>query len=257
MGNENVHQFFCGGSNFGVLVKDPDSDSTVAIDVPASKPVEDAISETGWNLSDILITHHHLDHIEGLPQIKKKFGANVYGPAKSAEKIGHIDHKLSDRDSFKIGNLDVRVIATPGHTLDMLCFHFPQLRIAFTGDTLFALGCGKVFEGDAGMMWSSLSRLINDLPADTVIYCGHDLTLSNAKFALTVDPDNSQLAKRYEEVQRLTKDGLPTLPTTMELELATNPFLRTQDQSIMNNIGLNGASPEEVFAELRSRKDNF
>ncbi len=252
-----IHQFTCLQDNFGVLVHNQDDGTTIAVDVPEAAPVLAALSEKGWTLSDILVTHHHWDHVQGIAEVKERTGARVHAPALSADQIGGVDAKVEDGKAFQIGAIDIVPIATPGHTLDQISYYLPEANVAFTGDTLFALGCGRVFEGNPAMMWRSLERLIGELPKDTEIYCGHEYTLANARFAVTVDPDNPALKKRLQEITDLRADNRPTLPTTMAIELETNPFLRPQDPGIQKALNMAGAASEAVFAEIRQRKDSF
>lgn len=254
--NVQIRQFPCLSDNFGLIIHDPESGKTVAIDVPDAAPYLAVLEETGWKLTDILITHHHWDHVQGLAELKTATGAHVTGPEKSRLKIDGMDAFVEDGDHVLSGPLRVEAIATPGHTLDQISWHFPELKIAHTGDTLFSLGCGRVFEGDMEMMWASLARLIAKLPEETVIFCGHEYTASNARFALTIDPDNEDLQDRTREVEALRAEGKPTLPTTMAEELLTNPFLRPSSPAIRKTLGLEEASDAEVFAEIRKRKDN-
>lgn len=254
--NVEVRQFSCLSDNFGVLIHDPDSGTTIAIDVPDAAPYLAVLEETGWKLTDILITHHHWDHVQGLGELKARTGAKVTGPDRSREVVPGFDKGVEDGDDILAGPFEIKAIGTPGHTIDQISWYIPSLKLAHTGDTLFSLGCGRVFEGDLEMMWSSLSKLIRLLPTDTTIYCGHEYTAANAKFSLTIDPDNEALKNRAVEVDALRAAGKPTLPTTMEQELATNPFLRAADPGIRKNLGLDNASDADVFAEIRTRKDN-
>jgi hydroxyacylglutathione hydrolase len=248
-------QFPTLSDNYGVLVHDPDSGATASIDAPDAGDVKAALAKKGWTLSHILVTHHHFDHVQGIAELKQETGCRVIGPEAEHSKIPTLDQTLRDGDSFEFGGESVGVISTPGHTLGMINFHFAQSKVIFTGDTLFALGCGRIFEGDADMMWASLSKLAL-LPEDTTIYCGHEYTQANAKFALTIDPENANLVIRAARVDALCADNKPTLPTTLGEELDTNPFLRASDPSIRANLGMEGASDGEVFAEIRKRKDN-
>jgi hydroxyacylglutathione hydrolase len=251
-----IRQFSCLQDNFGVLVHLPESGRTIAFDVPDAAPYLEALAETGWTLTDILITHHHFDHVQGLEALKERTGARAVGPEMSRDTIAGLDEGVGHGDTVTIGGIAFDAIATPGHTLDQISWHAPALKFAHTGDTLFSLGCGRVFEGDMTMMWESLARLVERLPADTAIHCGHEYTLANARFALSVDPDNAALAERAREVEELRAQGKPTLPTTMGRELETNPFLRPGDPAIRARLGLETASDAEVFAEIRRRKDN-
>ncbi|MBS8261857.1 hydroxyacylglutathione hydrolase [Roseibium polysiphoniae] len=251
-----IRQFPCLSDNFGVLIHDPDSGTTIAIDVPDAAPYLAVLDETGWKLSHILITHHHWDHVQGLSELKEKTDAHVIGPERSRQKISGMDATVEDGDKVLTGPFEALAMSTPGHTLDQISWYYPALKFAHTGDTLFSLGCGRLFEGDAEMMWASLDKLKRILPEETVIYCGHEYTQSNAKFALTIDPDNTDLLDRANEVEALRANGKPTLPTTMAQELATNPFLRADEPSLKAALGMADASDANVFAEIRTRKDN-
>ena len=251
-----IHQFTCLDDNFGVLVHDRDSGTTIGIDVPHAGAYEQALEETGWTLTHILITHHHWDHVQGLGELKQKTGAVVIGPARSRQKIAQLDRTVEDGDHVKCGSYEVKAISTPGHTLDQISWYIPSIKMAHTGDTLFSLGCGRVFEGDKEMMWSSLAKLLRELPDDTTIYCGHEYTEANARFSLTIEPDNADLQARAREVASLRASSKATLPTTMALEKATNPFLRAAEASVAAALGMEGKSAAEVFTEIRTRKDN-
>lgn len=253
MADLQFHQFECLSDNYGVLIHSPDTGETASVDAPDALAVERALAEKGWKLSHFLVTHHHADHVQGIAPLKEKYGARVIGPDNAS--IDTVDETVGDGDRFTFAGAPVEVIATPGHTLDMLNFHFPDQGVVFTGDTLFAMGCGRVFEGDPEMMWNSLEKLMK-LPEATTVYCGHEYTLANGRFALTVDPDNEALKDRVKEVESLREAGKPTVPTTMAKELATNPFLRASDPAIRTHLGMADASDGEVFAEIRKRKDN-
>ena len=252
----NIHQFMCRSDNYGVLINDESAGTAATIDAPEAAAIEAALSETGWTLTHIITTHHHYDHVEGHEVLKQKYGCKVIAPAAEASKIPGVDETVRQGDSFMFGNFKVEVIETPGHTLGQVNYFIPDAKVAFTGDTLFALGCGRIFEGTPAQMWSSMKKL-KALPADTVIYCGHEYTLSNAKFAVSVDPENTTLAARLNEIEALRAEDKATLPTTMALELETNPFLRPDDAAIRAHLDMAGASDEAVFAEIRRLKDNF
>lgn len=255
----DIRQFSCLDDNFGVILHLPGDDggATIAIDVPDADPYLAVLKETGWRLTHILVTHHHWDHVQGLLKLKAGTGARVIGPELSRERIEGLDEGVDDGDRVTIGGLEFHAIATPGHTLDQISWWAPAIGFAHTGDTLFSLGCGRIFEGDPAMMWTSMDKLSRLLPDDTRIYCGHEYTLSNARFALAIDPDNNALAARASEVEGLREKGLPTLPTTMAAERATNPFLRAADPAVRASLGMADASDAEVFAEIRRRKDSF
>ncbi len=247
------HQFPCLSDNYGVLVHDAASNTTISVDAPDAGAVRDALAEKGWTLTHILVTHHHADHTQGIDELKTVTGCTVIGPDNS-EIVG-VDRKVADGDVLQLAGDTVSVIATPGHTLDMLNFHFVNAGVLFAADTLFALGCGRVFEGTPEMMWQSLSKLAK-LPGETVVYCGHEYTQANAKFSLTIDGGNKALQDRAAQIDEMRARGEPTVPTTIALELETNPFLRASDPQIRKNLGMEAASDSEVFAEIRERKNN-
>jgi len=252
----DIFMFPCLSDNYGVLVHDPLSGRTAAIDVPDAAAVLDALDRKGWRLTDILTTHHHADHVQGNLEVKAATGCTITGPAGEAGKIPGIDVEVREGDEIDFAGHPIRVIETPGHTLGHIAYHFPMDDVAFVGDTLFALGCGRVLEGTLEQMWGSVEK-VGALPSDTVLYCGHEYTLSNAKFALTVDPDNEKLKARAARIETLRAEDKATLPTTIGEELETNPFLRWDDPSIRKHLGMEKATDAEVFAEIRKRKDNF
>lgn len=257
MSNLQIHQFPCLGDNYGVLLHDEASGMTASIDAPDGQAVLDALKETGWKLTHILVTHHHADHTQGIDAVLGVYGScKVIGPTDTMKRVSSIQQGVDDGDTLDFAGQPVQVIGTPGHTLDMINFYFPEQGVVFTGDTLFAMGCGRVFEGNPAMMWASLEKLMK-LPVDTAIYCGHEYTVANADFAMSVDGNNPALVARVAEVKALRADGKPTLPTNMQLELDTNPFLRAGDAGIRSNLGMENASDAEVFAEIRGRKDKF
>jgi hydroxyacylglutathione hydrolase len=250
----DIRQFLIGAENIGVLIHDPVTKATASIDAGAEAPILQALDQAGWTLTHILVTHHHGDHVAAIPGLKARSGARVIGPAAEAARIPGLDESVAQGDGVRIGALKGVVLETPGHTLGHISFHFPQAGVAFTGDTLFALGCGRVMEGTPAQMWSSLQRLAA-LPDDTQIYCGHEYTLSNGRFALSVDPDNAALQQRMAQVEAARAAGRLTLPTTIVLEKATNPFLRATDPAVAERLGLAGRPAVEVFAALRERKN--
>ncbi|HEV2897569.1 MAG TPA: hydroxyacylglutathione hydrolase [Pseudaminobacter sp.] len=251
-----IEQFMCRSDNFGVLARDEASGLTTLIDAPQEHPILAAIERTGWTPAMILTTHHHGDHVEANLALKQRFGLRIVGPEAEAAKIPGIDDTVEDGSVIPFGDEEIRVIATPGHTAGHVSYHFPKSKVAFTADTLFALGCGRLFEAKAPVMLQSLKKLAA-LPPETTVYCGHEYTQANARFALSVDPTNSALRERAAKIDRLRLEGKPTLPTTIGEELATNPFLRWHDPAIRRNLGMETASDEEVFAEIRKRKDVF
>jgi hydroxyacylglutathione hydrolase len=248
--------FKCLSDNYGVLLHDPDTGATASIDAPEAEPVEKALAQTGWKLTDILVTHHHHDHTAGIVKLKQKYGCHVTAPAKEAGKIPEVDHTVHEGDTVSVGNLAGQVIETPGHTLGHIAYWFPEQQIAFVGDTLFSIGCGRLLEGTPEMMWNSLKKL-RELPNETEIYCGHEYTVANIKFALSIDAHNSVLEARAAQVQQLIEEGAPTIPVTIGDEKLANPFLRADVADLAVDIGMAGKPPVEVFAEIRGRKDRF
>lgn len=251
-----IEQFMCRQDNFGVLLREPKSGAVALIDAPEEAPIMAAIERTGWTPKTILTTHHHTDHVEANLALKRRFNLEIVGPEAEKTKIPGIDRAVKGGGSFKLGEETVQVISTPGHTAGHVSYYFPQSGIVFTADTLFALGCGRLFEAPAAVMFESLKKLAA-LPADTKVYCGHEYTLSNARFALTVDPTNSALKERAARIEKLRAADKPTLPTTIGEELSTNPFLRWHDPAIRRHLGMEKAGDAEVFAEIRKRKDIF
>ena len=255
MANFEYHIYSYLSDNYGVLLHSKMTGDTISIDAGEASPLLSVLKEKGWQLSHLLVTHHHADHVAGLAEIKDKTNCKVIGPAQHS-KIDGLDEKVKDGDVFSIAGSTFQVLHTPGHTLDMLNYYLPDEKIAFTGDTLFTLGCGRVFEGDASMMWNSLQKLMQ-LPEETMIYSSHEYTLANARFAVTIDPNNEQLQQRVEQFKKMREHNKPTVPSLLADELTTNPFLRAGDSSVRSNLQMHDATDAEVFAEIRQRKDNF
>jgi hydroxyacylglutathione hydrolase len=249
-----IHQFACLKDNYGVLIHDPQADVTGSIDAPDPVAVRAALDEKGWRLTHILTTHHHADHTAGNLPLKKATGCTIIGPKNEAARIPGLDDPVGEGDTVAFGNYEVRVLDTPGHTIGHVSYWIPRAHVAFVGDTLFAMGCGRILEGNAEMMWASLKKLAA-LPIDTDLYCGHEYTLANAKFGLTIEPENEALQKRTAAVEALRSDGKPTLPTRVDVELATNVFLRAHKTAIRLRLGLPAAADWKVFAEIRERKN--
>jgi hydroxyacylglutathione hydrolase len=256
MATLQIYQFPCLSDNFGVLIHDPEAGVTASIDAPEAGKVMAALAEKGWRLTHILTTHHHHDHTGGNAELKAATGCRIVGPRNEAGKIPGIDEKVGEGDTVQFGSHRAQVIDTPGHTAGQVNYFIPGARIAFCGDTLFAMGCGRVIEGSPQMMWNSLRKLMA-LPADTSVYCGHEYTQANARFALTIEPDSPALQKRAAEVDALRAQGKATLPTTIGLELDTNPFLRPHVPAIQKRLGMEGRPEWEIFAEIRKRKNRF
>jgi len=251
----HIHQFLCLKDNFGVLIHDPETRHTAAIDAPEAGPILEALAAKEWNLTEILVTHHHLDHIGGIPGLKAKFpAARVIGPAREADKIGKLDQAVGEGDQVTVGHLEAMVLDIPGHTSGHVAYWFEGEDILFTGDTLFAMGCGRGFEEPPNVLFESLMKLAK-LNGEIQVYCGHEYTLANGEFALTIEPNNVLLSDRVAEVRRLRAENKFTLPTTLTIELGTNPFLRADEPSVQQAVGLPGADPVAVFTELRERKN--
>lgn len=247
----------CLSDNYAYLIHDADSGDTALIDAPEADPILEELRNRGWRLGQVLLTHHHWDHVDALPRILEAHaGARVVGAAADAHRLPPLDTPVAEGDTVTVGGEAGTVIDVSGHTVGHIAFHFADSKLAFTADSLMALGCGRLFEGTADQMWHSLSKLAA-LPGDTLICSGHEYTANNARFARTVDPDNSALAERTEQVNAARSVGEATVPSLLSDELATNPFLRAADPGLQAAIGMPGADPVAVFAELRRRKDAF
>jgi hydroxyacylglutathione hydrolase len=250
------HPFICRSDNYGLLVHDHKSGATASVDAPDAAAIEQQLSGLGWRLTHIFTTHHHGDHVEGNLALKQKFGCSIIGPRAEADRIPGIDSQVAGGESFSWAGQEVRVMDCPGHTKGHIAFYMPAEDAVFAADTLFSLGCGRVFEGTMEEMYRSVSQF-GALPPSTRLYCGHEYTQSNARFALSVEPSNAELQQHAAEVDRLRAEGRMTCPTTIGDELKTNPFLRTGSAEIRKTLGLEQADDAQVFAELRHRKDGF
>lgn len=253
----SVHQFLCLTDNYGVLVHDSKTGATAAIDAPEAAPILAALDEKGWRLTDLLITHHHADHIQGAPELKARYPqARIVGPASELARIPGLDFLVAEGDHVRVGSLAASVIETPGHTAGHIVYHFAEDDLLFAGDTLFSLGCGRAFEAPYAVLWGSLLKLAA-LPGETQVYCGHEYTEANARFALTIEKENPVLKDRAEHVAKLRAEKRPTLPTTIAAELAANPFMRAEEPPVKAAVGMPHADPATVFGEIRARKDRF
>ena len=249
-----IRVFTCLSDNFGYLVHDPATNATASIDAPEAAPIIRVLEQEGWTLTDILVTHHHHDHVGGISELKQKYGCRVVAPHHQTTAIAHVDLRVANGDVVKIGDLLARVLETPGHTLDHVSYVFDADKALFAADTLFSIGCGRVFEGTYPMMWESLLKL-RALPDDFSLYCGHEYTAANIKFALNVEPDNAALQARAEAVTRLRAAGKPTIPSLLGDEKQANVFLRADDPAVAIKLRMKGASAADVFGELRERKN--
>lgn len=246
----------CLSDNYAFIAHDAASGETALVDVPEAAPILAALKQRGWSLSHVLLTHHHADHVQGLGDILSEHRARVVGAAADAHRLPPLDLAVAEGDAVHVGTEEGRVLDVSGHTVGHIGFHFPESKAVFTADSLMALGCGRLFEGTAAQMWDSLSKLAA-LPADTVVYSGHEYTQSNGAFAQTVDGGNPELAARIEHIAKARARSEPTVPSMLSLELATNPFLRATDPAVQENVGMPGGDPVSVFAEIRARKDRF
>ena len=246
----------CLKDNYAVLLHDPPTDATAVIDAPDAGPIAKALNDTGWRLTDILVTHHHADHTNGIGALKQQYNCRVVAPRKEAAKIPGVDVTVREGDFVSIGTLVGRTLETPGHTAGHISYWFKSEDLLFVGDTLFSVGCGRIIEGTADMMWQSLTKL-RSLPPETAVYCGHEYTAANVHFALTIEPNNPSLRARAEEVLRLCTAGEPTIPSTIDVEKMANPFLRADIPSVAAAVGLEGSPAEQVFGKIRAMKDKF
>lgn len=251
-----IHQIPCLEDNYGYLIHDLESGLTASIDTPDAGAIERALKDHGWQLDYILNTHHHFDHAGGNLALKAKTGCVIVGSRSDAARIPGIDILVGEGDRFALGSHEARILETSGHTVGHICYVFDADKAAFVGDTLFSMGCGRLFEGTPGQMWTSLQKLIA-LPDDTRVYCAHEYTASNTRFAVTLEPHNAALMARAQTVAALRAGGKPTVPSTIGLEKATNPFLRPASPELRATLGMPTAADADVLGETRRRKDKF
>ena len=246
----------CLSDNYAFLMHDKSSAETMLIDAPEAEPIKNKLDEKGWRLTHVLLTHHHSDHIDGLSSVIKNHQPKIIGSMADRHRLPPLDIEISEGEQIVIGNQHGQVFDVSGHTLGHIAVSFKEAKIVFTGDSLMALGCGRVFEGNNRQMWASLKKL-RALDPEYLICSGHEYTLANARFALTIEPGNIELQKRVKATEKMRSKNLPTVPSKLALEIETNPFLRPQSIEIRKNLGLRDSSDEEVFSEVRLRKDNF
>lgn len=244
----------CLEDNYAFLVHNAQSNETLLVDAPDAPPIKSVLDELGWTLTDILLTHHHWDHVDGLEPLRGS--ARVIGAKADAHRLPPLDVEVSEGDALTLLGYPAEVFDVSGHTIGHIAVHLPVARLLFTADSLMALGCGRLFEGTPAQMWQSLKKL-RALPDETRVCSGHEYTQTNARFAMTIEPANRDLISRIDEISRLRNDQHPTVPSTLGLEKRTNPFLRADDPSLQSAIGLEGAQPQDVFAEIRKRRDTF
>ncbi|HYD23966.1 MAG TPA: hydroxyacylglutathione hydrolase [Croceibacterium sp.] len=249
-----VHQFPCLSDNYGFLLHDPASGETACIDTPDAPACLREAAAKGWRITQVWNTHWHPDHAGGNVAVKAATGCTIVAPRWDASKIPEVDRTVEDGDEVVLGAWRARVIDVGGHTLGHIAYHLPEAGIAFVGDSLFALGCGRMFEGTSTQFWQSLSRL-KALPTETTLYCAHEYSASNARFALHADPGNAELRAYADEIAERRARGEPTVPMRLARELRTNPFLRADDPDMRERWG--GLEPADTFAKLRAAKDEF
>lgn len=246
----------CLSDNYAYLLRDGETGEVAVIDVPDAAPIKAELAARGWTLTQVWLTHHHWDHVDGLSDLLADHPAQVVGAKADAQRLPPLDVAVSEGDQVKLGALTAEVFDVSGHTLNHIAFYVAAAQACFTADSLMALGCGRLFEGTPAQMWGSMQKLMA-LPPETTICSGHEYTASNAKFALTVDPGNSALISRSDEITAARAKGRPTVPSLLATELETNPFLRPADPGIRATLGMQTASDTEVFTEIRKRKDVF
>lgn len=246
----------CRTDNYAFLLHDAGSGQTALIDAPEVPAIAAALDARGWGLTDILITHHHDDHIAGVDALRDLYNPRVIGAAADAHRLPRLDLAVAEGDSFTVCGEQASVFDVSGHTIGHIAFYFAASQMAFTADSLMAMGCGRLFEGTAAQMWANLQKL-RALPAETLICSGHEYTANNARFALTIEPDNAALVARIAAITATRAQGGFTVPSLLSLEMQTNPYLRADHPALAAAIGMTGAEPAEIFAEVRRRKDKF
>lgn len=246
----------CLTDNYAFIIANPATGEAAVVDVPEAAPINAAVKAGGWRLTTVLLTHHHWDHVDGLDGLDHRDSLHVIGAKLDAHRLPPLDQAVSEGDTVTVCGHDATILDVSGHTINHIAFHFPTEKLAFTADSLMALGCGRLFEGTHAQAWNSLKK-IRALPRDTLICSGHEYTQANARFAQALDPHNAELISRIEAVDAARARDQPTVPTTLDLEIRTNPFLRADASDLMAHLSMSDADPADVFAEIRTRKDNF
>lgn len=251
-----IIQIPCRQDNYAVLIHDDKTNQTLLFDAPEHDAIAQVLDANGWQLDHMLITHYHFDHIAGAASLKAQFGGQVYGPKINAHELECLDNPIDESHSLNLLGMNIKILDTPGHKADHICYHLADLKIAIAADVIFSMGCGRILDGTPQKLYHSVEKL-RALPADTLFYCGHEYTTSNGQFALSVEPENPNLQARMAEVKTLRDQNRPTLPTLLSDELKVNPFLRLNSPEIRQKLNMQSASDEAIFAKLRSLKDNF
>jgi hydroxyacylglutathione hydrolase len=246
----------CLADNYAFLVHDRKSGATALFDAPEAWPIQRELESHDWQLTHIFLTHHHGDHIDGVAELVAAYHPEVIGAARDAHRLPPLDTAVEPGASYDLWGREVQVLDAAGHTSGHVAYYVPKAGAVFSGDSLMALGCGRLFEGTPAQMWDTLTRLAA-LPDDTIVCSGHEYTAANARFALTIEPDNAALAARAAQAERARSIGTPTVPSALALEKATNPFLRAGDPAVKAALGMSGAADAEVFASIRAAKDKF
>jgi len=246
----------CLSDNYAFLLHSAETGETALIDAPEAAPILSTLADKGWQLTEIWLTHHHWDHIDGTADLKAATGAKVIGAQADKHRLPPLNHELTEGEPYRFAGHDVHVYDVSGHTVGHIALYVPAASAVFTADSLMALGCGRLFEGTPEQMWASLSKLAA-LPGDTIVCSGHEYTENNAKFATTIDTDSPRLSARIKDIKALRGAGQATVPSTLEEELATNPFLRAHLPQVKNAVGMADATDAEVFGEIRRRKNEF
>lgn len=252
----DIRQIQASSDNYIYLLRDAQEGAVAVVDPTYAAPVIQELERLGWTLTHILNTHHHADHTGGNLELKQRYGAEVIGARIDEARLPGLDRPVGENDIVRLGASGANVLELPGHTRGHVAYWFSDADCVFCGDTLFALGCGRMFEGSPAQMWDSLCKL-RSLPLETKVYCAHEYTQNNARFALSVDPDNDDLKRRAQWIDEMRAAGRPTVPSTLGQEIRSNPFLRADDPALAAQLGMKGENPVAVFAELRKRKDRF
>ena len=246
----------CLTDNYAYIINDNISKIVGVVDPSEATPVITFLKKRNLQLNYILNTHHHFDHIGGNLELKKMYNAKIVGFEKDKKRIPGIDIALTDNECWKFGSFELKIIYIPGHTLGHICFYFENEKVAFTGDTLFSLGCGRIFEGTYEQMFSSLNKIKN-LPKDTKIYCGHEYTEKNSEFCISLDSRNKKLISKINDIKLKRSNNLPTVPSSLKDEIECNIFFRCEDEQVKSSLKMKNNTPIEVFMKLRDLKDNF